>query len=79
MSLQDPGSIFAEELVGEMSGSRVAFATTLGGLPVDPEVQEIVENQRKVFEELGCIVEEACPISTVRTMSSKYYVLSVLK
>ena len=61
MSLQDPASIFAEELVGEISGSRVAFATTLGGLPVDPEVQEIVENQRKVFEELGCIVEEACP------------------
>ena len=61
LSLQEPASIFAEELGGQMAGSRVAFAPTLGGLPVEPEVQAIIENQRGVFEELGCVVEEACP------------------
>ena len=33
----------------------------LGGLPVDPRVTAVLEEQRKVFESLGCIVEDAEP------------------
>ena len=43
------------------SGVRVAWCPDLGGLPLDPRVRAVLEAQRKTFEELGCIVEEACP------------------
>ena len=33
----------------------------LGGLPLDRRVRKVLEAQRKTFEELGCIVEDACP------------------
>ncbi|MGH7628758.1 MAG: amidase family protein [Gemmatimonadales bacterium] len=33
----------------------------LGGLPLDPRVRSVLGAQRKTFEELGCIVEDACP------------------
>ena len=33
----------------------------MGGLPMDPEVTEVIEAQRGVFESLGCITEERCP------------------
>jgi len=39
----------------------VAWSKNLGGLPVDPRVTAVLEKQRKVFEGLGCIVEEAEP------------------
>ncbi len=44
-----------------MKDLRVAWWKDLGGIPIDPEVREIVNAQRKVFEAMGCIVEEAEP------------------
>ena len=60
LSLQQPGSVFAQSLDVDMTGKRVAFAPTLGGLPVEQQVRDVIEKQRVVFEELGCIVEDAC-------------------
>jgi amidase len=40
---------------------RVAWWRDLGGLPVDPRVRAVVDSQRRIFESLGCIVEEAEP------------------
>src|SRR5258707_485205 len=40
---------------------RVAWSKNLGGLPVDRRVIAVLEKQRKVFESLGCIVEDAEP------------------
>ena len=40
---------------------RVAWWPDLGGLPLDRRVRAVLESQRRTFEELGCIVEEACP------------------
>ncbi|MBA61018.1 MAG: amidase [Planctomycetaceae bacterium] len=60
LSLQQPGSVFARSLDVDMTGKRVAFAPTLGGLPVEQQVRDVIEKQRVVFEELGCIVEDAC-------------------
>jgi amidase len=33
----------------------------MGGIPFEPEVTRLVNSQRKIFEDLGCVVEEAEP------------------
>ena len=61
ISIDQPGTQFAQPL-GERSfkGVRVAMFRDMG-LPWDPEVKRAVQAQRKVFESLGCIVEDAEP------------------
>ena len=61
LSLQEPGAVFAQPLARDFAGARIAWSSDLGGLPVEPEVRRIVDAQRRVFQELGCIVEEATP------------------
>jgi amidase len=48
-------------LARDFKGVRVAWWKDLGGIPVDPLVREITNTQRRIFESLGCIVEEAEP------------------
>lgn len=45
----------------EFKGVRVAWWRDLGGIPFDPEIREITNAQRRVFESMGCIVEEDEP------------------
>jgi len=61
ISIDQPGDQFAQPL-GRRSfkGVRVAMFKGLG-LPWEPEVKTAVQAQRKVFESLGCIVEDAEP------------------
>lgn len=61
ISLQDPGSIFARPLDRSFKGVRIAWATNLSGLPFDRRVTNLVNAQRKTFEALGCLVDEAEP------------------
>jgi len=56
----DP-SRFKNPLDRSLKGVRVAWCPDLGGLPLDRRVRSVLGAQRKTFEELGCIVEEACP------------------
>src|SRR5262245_60284605 len=56
----DP-SRFSKPLDRSFKGVRVAWCLDLGGLPLDPRVRSVLEAQRKTFEGLGCIVEQACP------------------
>jgi amidase len=56
----DP-SVFAKPLDRDVAGTRVAWCLDLGGLPVDRRVRQVIERQRRTFESLGCIVEDACP------------------
>ena len=64
---RDPGcypsdpSVFAKPLDRDFKGVRVAWCPDLGGLPLDRRVRAVLEAQRRSFEALGCIVEEACP------------------
>ena len=64
---RDPGcapsdpSVFRGALERSFRGSRIAWCPDLGGLPVDPSVRTVLDGQRKTFETLGCIVEDACP------------------
>jgi amidase len=61
ISMEQPGNEFGQPL-GERSfkGVRVAMFQDMG-LPWEPEVKETVRAQGKVFESLGCVVEEAEP------------------
>lgn len=61
LCINESPELFAGELALANSPQRIAWASTLGGLPVDPEVLRVLEGQRAVFEEMGCIVEDACP------------------
>jgi amidase len=64
---RDPGvypsdpSVFARPLDRDLKGVRVAWCPDLGGLPLDRRVRSVLDGQRKTFEQLGCIVEDACP------------------
>jgi amidase len=60
ISIDQPGAPFAQPLGRSFKGVRVAMFKDMG-LPWDPEVKRAVQAQRKIFEELGCIVEEAEP------------------
>ncbi len=61
ISIDQPGSRYAEPLAGRnFKGVRVAMFKDLG-LPWEAEVKNAVLAQRKVFENLGCIVDEAEP------------------
>src|SRR3712207_2962034 len=61
LSIPEPGSLFLHPLERDFGGARVAWSRDLGGLPVDPRVTEVLEGQRRVFESLGCAVEDAQP------------------
>ncbi len=60
-TIGEPGKVFARPLKRDFRKVRVAWSRNLGGLPMDPRVTRTLGPQRKVFEALGCIVEEAEP------------------
>ena len=64
---RDPGiypsdpAVFSQGLGRNLKGVRVAWCPDLGSLPLDRRVRSVLQAQRATFEDLGCIVEEACP------------------
>ena len=61
ISIDQPSSQFGQPLSGRsFKGVRVAMFKDMG-LPWEPEVKSAVQAQGKVFESLGCIVEEDEP------------------
>ena len=60
-SLPEPGSTFRQPLTKAFKGTRIAWFKDLNGNPFDPRTLAVISAQRKVFETLGCIVEEAEP------------------
>ncbi len=61
LSIDEPGELFARPLNRSFKGTRVAWFKNLGGVPFDSRVRAVVDGQRKTFESLGCIVEDAEP------------------
>ncbi len=61
VSLPEPGAIFNRGLKRNFRKVRVAWSRDMGGLPVEPQVMQVLEQQRRIFQDLGCIVEEAEP------------------
>ena len=55
------GARFRAPLGRDFKGVRVAWWRGLGGIPFEPEIRRVVDANRQVFEDLGCVVEEAEP------------------
>ena len=69
LSINEPGSLFARQLERSFKGVRIAWFKDLNGIPIDPRVRTAVDAQRKTFESLGCIVEQAEPDSAPAEIS----------
>ena len=61
ISIDEPGSRFARPLQRDFSGTRIAWSSTLGGLPVDRRVTAALDAARPTFEALGCEVDDRDP------------------
>jgi amidase len=61
IAIREPGALFAQPLARDFKGVRVAWSRNLGRFPVDPQVTAVLESQRSVFTDLGCVVEEGEP------------------
>jgi amidase len=59
ISLDTPGTRYAEPLERDFRGTRIAFDPSLGSLPVDPRVADVLEEGLKGFTSIGCRVERA--------------------
>jgi amidase len=61
MALDTPSGAFSPRLDRDSRGIRVAWWTALGGAPVDSRVRAVVDPQRRVFETIGCAIDDAEP------------------
>lgn len=60
-SLPDTGDDFAGATQREVQGLRIAWSADLGYAAVDPEVRSLCSAAVKIFENFGCVVDEAHP------------------
>jgi amidase len=68
-TITEPGELFLRKLGRNFRKTKIAWSKDLGGLPFEPAVTEVIERQRKIFKDLGCIVEDAEPDFTGATES----------
>ncbi len=68
-TIAEPGEIFLRSLKRRFRKTRIAWSRDLGGLPVEADVARVIEAQRKVFEDLGCVIADAEPDFTGATES----------
>ncbi|HVF18092.1 MAG TPA: amidase [Steroidobacteraceae bacterium] len=61
LSIREDGAQFRVPLERDFKGARVAWWRGLGGIPFEPEIRRVIDANRRIFENLGCIVEEAEP------------------
>ena len=61
LAISEAGEDFPRSLERDFSGARVAWSRDLGGLPVDPRVTTVLDGQRRVFDDIGCLVEDDEP------------------
>lgn len=61
LSINEDPALFRRPLGRDFKGVRVAWYRGLGGIPFQPEIRRVVDASRKVFEAMGCVVEEAEP------------------
>ena len=61
ISIAESGEGFRRPLDRDFHGVQIAWSPDFGGLPVDPRVTAVLEDQRGVFDELGCRVDRTQP------------------
>ena len=60
-SMMLPGSTFAQPLERDFAGTHIAWSRKAGGGPINPVINETLDAQRQIFEDLGCVIEDADP------------------
>jgi amidase len=58
LSLQGDPMVYARIEPADLRGVRIAWSSTVGGLPVDPQVTQVLRTTRAQLLDLGCIVED---------------------
>lgn len=62
LSIRQDSAVFEQPLARDFKGVRIAWLGDFRGyLPFDPGVLELCKTALKVFESIGCIVDEAIP------------------
>jgi amidase len=61
LMIAEDAAQFRAPLGRSFKGARVAWFTDLGGVPFEPDISRVVNANRQVFIDLGCIVEKAEP------------------
>ena len=61
IAISEPGDRFLQPLDRDFKGVRIAWSQDLGGLPIDPQVSGVIDRQRQIFQDLGCIIEAGEP------------------
>lgn len=61
LSLSEDPARFRNALDRSFKGVRVAWWKGLGGIPFEPEIRAVIDGNRRVFADLGCVIEEAEP------------------
>ena len=61
LSIHEDGARFVRPLKSSLKGMKVAFFKDLGGVAFDQRIVEVIHERVKVFESLGCSVEQAEP------------------
>jgi amidase len=61
LTIDDDPARFRAPLARSFKGVRVAWFKDLGGLPFEPEITRVVNANRRAFEQLGCVVDDAEP------------------
>ena len=61
LALDDDGASFRAPLGRSFKGTRVAWFRTMGGIPFEPEITRVVNANRQVFADLGCVVHDDEP------------------
>ncbi len=60
-ALADDPARFRAPLDAPMRGKRIAWFSSMGGLPFEPEITRVVNATRSAFADMGCIVEQSEP------------------
>jgi len=62
LSIRGDGSVFQRRLESDLKGKRIAWSGDFKGhLPYEPGVLDVCTRALRVFESMGCVVEEAQP------------------
>ena len=61
ISIPESGKSFLEPLDRNFQGVRIGWSQNLGGLPIDPRVVTIINSQHKIFESIGCLINDSEP------------------
>jgi len=61
IALDEPGEVLRRPLARSFKGARIAWSRNLGRYPVEPRVNAVCDGVRRVFAQVGCVVEDAEP------------------